>query len=108
MRQRTRMGRITLRLCDEAYTFYALVVYFPSPAKGMLWRGHECPVYAFYAFYAWWIYFPQSGALAEGTSLPVSEKHDRGHRLPPWTTRDYPPWGVTTWPNARFHGRMVA
>ncbi len=21
-------------------------------------------VYAFYAFYAWWIYFPQSGALA--------------------------------------------
>jgi hypothetical protein len=23
----------------------------------------------FYAFYAWWIYFPQSGALAEGTSL---------------------------------------
>jgi hypothetical protein len=25
--------------------------------------------YAFYAFYAWWDYFPQSGALAEGTSL---------------------------------------
>jgi hypothetical protein len=25
------------------------------------------PFYAFYAaFYAWWIYFPQSGALAEG------------------------------------------
>jgi hypothetical protein len=24
----------------------------------------------FYAFYAWWIYFPQSGALAEGTSRP--------------------------------------
>jgi hypothetical protein len=23
--------------------------------------------YAFYAFYAWWIHFPQSGALAEGT-----------------------------------------
>jgi hypothetical protein len=29
-------------------------------------------VYAFYAFYAWWIHFPQSGALAEGTSLPTS------------------------------------
>jgi hypothetical protein len=28
--------------------------------------------YAFYAFYAWWIYFPHSGALAEGTSRPVS------------------------------------
>ncbi len=26
----------------------------------------------FYAFYAWWIHFPQSGALAEGTSRPVS------------------------------------
>ncbi len=25
-------------------------------------------VCAFYAFYAWWIYFPQSRALAEGTS----------------------------------------
>ncbi len=25
--------------------------------------------YAFYVFYAWWIHFPQSGALAEGTSL---------------------------------------
>ena len=24
--------------------------------------------YVFYAFYAWWIYFQQSGALAEGTS----------------------------------------
>jgi hypothetical protein len=31
---------------------------------------HAC-VYAFYAFYAWWVYFPQSGALAEGTSQPV-------------------------------------
>ncbi len=30
-------------------------------------------IYAFYAFYAWWIYFPQSGALAEGTSRPVSQ-----------------------------------
>jgi hypothetical protein len=30
----------------------------------------------FYAFCAWWIYFPQSGALAEGTSRPVSHKHD--------------------------------
>jgi hypothetical protein len=30
--------------------------------------------YAFYAFYAWWFHFPQSGALAEGTSLPVSCK----------------------------------
>jgi hypothetical protein len=28
--------------------------------------------YAFYAFYAWWDYFPQSGALAEGTAC--SEK----------------------------------
>ncbi len=25
---------------------------------------------------AWWNYFPQSGALAEGTSRPVSRKHD--------------------------------
>jgi hypothetical protein len=33
-------------------------------------------VYAFYAFYAWWIYFPQSGALAESTSRPVSHKHE--------------------------------
>jgi hypothetical protein len=32
--------------------------------------------YAFYAFYAWWIHFPQSGALAEGTSLPTSRKCD--------------------------------
>ncbi len=24
--------------------------------------------YAFYPFYAWWIHFPQSGALAEGTA----------------------------------------
>jgi hypothetical protein len=35
---------------------------------------------AFYAFYAWWIDFPQSGALAEGTSDdhgPVSHKHDQ-------------------------------
>ncbi len=31
-------------------------------------------VYAFYAFYAWWIHFPQSGALAEGTSLPTSRQ----------------------------------
>jgi hypothetical protein len=30
--------------------------------------GKETAFYAFYAFYAWWIYFPQSGALAEGTS----------------------------------------
>jgi hypothetical protein len=33
--------------------------------------------YAFYAFYAWWIHFPQSGALAEGTSLPTSPKCDQ-------------------------------
>ncbi len=31
--------------------------------------------YAVYAFYAWWAYFPQSGALAEGTSRPESRKH---------------------------------
>ncbi len=30
--------------------------------------------YAFYAFYAWWFHFPQSGALAEGTSRPVSRE----------------------------------
>ena len=30
------------------------------------------------ALYAWWIYFPQSGALAEGTSWPVSHKHEAG------------------------------
>jgi hypothetical protein len=35
------------------------------------------PFYAFYAFYAWWIHFPQSGALAEGTSLPTSRKRDQ-------------------------------
>jgi hypothetical protein len=23
--------------------------------------------YVFYAFYVWWVYFPQSGALAKGT-----------------------------------------
>ncbi len=28
------------------------------------WLG----LHAFHAFYAWWTYFPQSGALAEGTS----------------------------------------
>jgi hypothetical protein len=33
--------------------------------------------YAFYAFYAWWFHFPQSGALAEGTSRQMSHKHDR-------------------------------
>jgi hypothetical protein len=37
--------------------------------------GHE--FYAFYAFYVWWIYFPQLGALTEGTSWPVSHKHDQ-------------------------------
>jgi hypothetical protein len=31
---------------------------------------------SFYAFYALWIHFPQSGALAEGTSLPASREHD--------------------------------
>jgi hypothetical protein len=31
----------------------------------------------FYAFYPWWIHFPQSGALAEGTSLPTSRKRDQ-------------------------------
>jgi hypothetical protein len=30
--------------------------------------GRTQTFYAFYAFYAWWDYFPQSGALAEGTS----------------------------------------
>jgi hypothetical protein len=29
---------------------------------------------AFYAFYACWFYFPQPGALAEGTSLPSSRR----------------------------------
>jgi hypothetical protein len=24
---------------------------------------------AFYVFYAWWVYFPQLGTLAEGTSI---------------------------------------
>jgi hypothetical protein len=33
--------------------------------------------HAFYAFYAWWIHFPQSGALAEGTSFPTSRKRDQ-------------------------------
>ena len=33
--------------------------------------------YAYYVFYAWWIYFLQLGALTEGTSLPVSHKHDQ-------------------------------
>jgi hypothetical protein len=32
----------------------------------------EVTVYAFYAFYAWWFHFPQSGALAEGTSVTVT------------------------------------
>ncbi len=38
---------------------------------------HRYKHYVFYAFYAWWIYFPQLGALAEGTSRPVSHKHDQ-------------------------------
>jgi hypothetical protein len=44
----------------------------------ILESGH-CPmiVHPFYAFYAWWFHFPQSGALAEGTSRPISHKHDQ-------------------------------
>jgi hypothetical protein len=34
--------------------------------------------YASYAFYAWWIYFPQSRALAEGTSR-LHHGHGHGH-----------------------------
>jgi hypothetical protein len=30
----------------------------------------------FYAFYAWWVYFPQLGALAEGTSRPVTHTEE--------------------------------
>ena len=33
--------------------------------------------YAFYVFYVWWFHFLLSGALAEGTSLPMSHKHDQ-------------------------------
>ncbi len=36
-----------------------------------------CDVMALFVLYAWWVYFPQSGALAVGTSRPVSHKHDR-------------------------------
>ncbi len=36
---------------------------------------HESVIYAFYVFHAWWIYFPQSGALTEGTSWPLSHQH---------------------------------
>jgi hypothetical protein len=39
--------------------------------------SHVTQFYAFYAFYAWWFHFPQSGALAEGTSLPTSRKRDQ-------------------------------
>ncbi len=40
-------------------------------------RWSRLRFYAFYAFYAWWFHFPQSGALAEGTSRPTSRKHDQ-------------------------------
>jgi hypothetical protein len=33
--------------------------------------------YAFYAFYAWWVYFPQSGALAEGPSRSRSRSRPK-------------------------------
>jgi hypothetical protein len=48
------------------------------PRNGTLDTGKTLPkslyyaFYALYAFYAWWIDFPQSGALAEGTTRPVS------------------------------------
>ncbi len=54
-----------------------------NPKRSWDWRPHPGgrrstnPVYAFYAFYAWWIHFPQSGALAEGTSFPTSRKRDQ-------------------------------
>ncbi len=44
-------------------------------------------VYAFYAFYAWWSYFPQSGALAEGTSRPMFHKHVFRFEASPLQTR---------------------
>jgi hypothetical protein len=34
------------------------------------------PMRSMRVFYAWWIFFPRSGALAEGISQPVSHEHD--------------------------------
>jgi hypothetical protein len=52
--------------------------------------------YAFYEFYAWWIYFPQSGALAEGglaQSLgcvaPDSGSMTACHRTGCWQRTDF-------------------
>jgi hypothetical protein len=43
---------------------------------------HTGAFYAFYAFYAWWIHFPQSGALAEGTSRTAQTIHTSGNHKP--------------------------
>ncbi len=73
-----RKSMVSLRLCHPC-TAWCRVCFInsrlcqcqvPSESKG---RGF----YAFYAFYEWWIDFLQSGALAEGTSRPVSHKHDQ-------------------------------
>ncbi len=59
-----------------AYLFLAIFVDCETKAGEAL----QC---AIYAFYAWWVYFPQSGALAEGTSRPLSHTvtvaHGHGH-----------------------------
>ena len=69
-----KMVTVSVRAC--IFITYTCTLYLSVSAPFCLPRCRTvcrplhvlCAFYAFYAFYAWWIYFPQSGALAEGTS----------------------------------------
>jgi hypothetical protein len=68
---------------------------------------HARAFYAFYAFYEWWDYFSQLGALAEGTSLPVSHKNDQALLWWIASRGRMQQREAASWQNARFHFRMA-
>jgi hypothetical protein len=67
----------------QLYRAFLLILTAKFNSEGRLgfnlanFQKRLAPIYAFYVPYTWWFFFPQSGALAAGTSLPVSHKRDQ-------------------------------